>query len=91
MQIKVKENQERLDKYLANNTDYSRATISKMLENDYIEVNGKKEKPSYKVKENDLIEIKDGFINTKYRRNRYKTNWNENRYSIWRQRFNYCK
>ena len=62
MQITVKENQERLDKYLANNTDYSRATISKMLENDYIEVNGKKEKPSYKVKENDLIEIKDGFI-----------------------------
>ncbi len=56
------ENQERLDKYLANNTEYSRSTITKMLDSDYITVNGKIEKASYKVKENDAIEIKEGFI-----------------------------
>ena len=62
MKIIVNENQVRLDKYLANNTEYSRATILKMLEEKYILVNDKAEKASYKVKENDCIEIKDGFI-----------------------------
>ena len=62
MKIIVEEAGERLDKYLANNTEYSRAIISKMLEADYITVNEKIEKPSYKVRENDNIEIKDGFI-----------------------------
>ena len=64
MKIKVLENQERLDKYLANNTDYSRATITKMLDQEFILVNDKIEKASYKVRENDLIEIKDGFKET---------------------------
>ena len=32
MKIIVTENQERLDKYLANNTEHSRSTIIKMLE-----------------------------------------------------------
>lgn len=62
MKIIVEEAGERLDKYLANNTEYSRAIISKMLEADYITVNEKIEKPSYKVREHDNIEIKDGFI-----------------------------
>ena len=62
MKIIVEEAGERLDKYLANNTEYSRAIISKMLEADYITVNEKIEKPSYKVRENDNIEIKEGFI-----------------------------
>lgn len=62
MKITVTENKERLDKYLANNTEYSRSTITKMLEKDYITVNGKVEKASYKVKENDIIDIKEGFI-----------------------------
>ena len=62
MKIIVTENKERLDKYLANNTEYSRSTITKMLEKDYITVNGKVEKASYKVKENDIIDIKEGFI-----------------------------
>ncbi len=53
---------ERLDKYLANNTEYSRSTITKMLDSDYILVNNKIAKASYKVRENDNIEIKDGFI-----------------------------
>ena len=62
MKIEVMEAGERLDKYLAKETEYSRATISKMLEAEYISVNNKIEKPSYKVRENDIIEIKDGFI-----------------------------
>ena len=47
----------RLDKYLAENTDYSRSQIEKMLEQDCILVNGKKEKASFKVKEKDEIEF----------------------------------
>lgn len=61
MKIVVEKTNERLDKYLAQNTEYSRSTIIKMLENDYILVNSKKEKASYKLKENDEIEIKEGF------------------------------
>jgi len=62
MKIIVTENQERLDKYLANNTKHSRSTIIKMLDNGFIKVNGKIEKASYKVRVNDCIEIEDGFI-----------------------------
>lgn len=61
MKIIVNEANERLDKYLANNTDYSRVMISKMIDAEYITVNGKFEKASYKVRENDCIEITDGF------------------------------
>ena len=61
MKITVNEANERLDKYLANNTDYSRVMISKMIDAEYITVNGKIEKASYKVKVNDCIEITDGF------------------------------
>lgn len=62
MIIKVTESEIRLDKYLAMNSEFSRATILKMLEEGFILVNGKQEKASYKVKENDSIEIKEGFI-----------------------------
>ena len=58
--IVVNENNVRLDKYLSENTDYSRTLISKMLD-EYILVNGKKEKASYKVKTDDEITILDGF------------------------------
>lgn len=61
MKIVVDQNQERLDKYLANYSDYSRSTIIKMLESGFILVNDKKEKASYKVRENDIIEILDGY------------------------------
>ena len=61
MKITVNEANERLDKYLANNTDYSRVMISKMIDAEYITVNGKIEKASYKVRVNDCIEITDGF------------------------------
>lgn len=61
MKIIVNEANERLDKYLAANTDYSRVMISKMIDAEYIKVNGKVEKASYKVRENDSIEVLDGF------------------------------
>ena len=62
MEIKVNESDVRIDKYLASVTDYSRETITKMIEESYILVNYKFIKPSYKVKENDSILIKDGFV-----------------------------
>ncbi len=62
MKLVVTKEQERLDKYLANNTDYSRTLIEKMIANDYITVNGRHEKASYKVRLDDNIEIKEGFI-----------------------------
>ena len=62
MKIIAKKSQERLDKYLASETDYSRALISKMISSNYIKVNDKPTKPSYLIKENDCIEIKEGFV-----------------------------
>lgn len=53
----VEENDIRLDKYLANKSEYSRSQIEKMLDQDCITVNDKVEKASYKVKENDKIQI----------------------------------
>ena len=57
----VKESNERIDKYLANNTDYSRSLINKLIDSEFIVVNEKPVKSSYKVKENDKITILDGF------------------------------
>jgi len=63
MKIKIENNFDmRLDKYLSLNTDMSRSLILKMLKDGFILVNNKIEKPSYKVCENDVITIKDGFI-----------------------------
>ena len=61
MEVKVVENDIRIDKYLSNNTELSRTLISKMIDNGYILVNGKKTKNNYKVKENDVISIDDSF------------------------------
>lgn len=61
MEVKVVENDIRIDKYLSNNTELSRTLISKMIDNGYILVNGKKTKNNYKVKENDLISIDNSF------------------------------
>ena len=41
MEIKANENDVRIDKYLASVTDYSRETITKMIEESYILVNNK--------------------------------------------------
>lgn len=63
MEIKVVEgNNERIDKYLSNNTDLSRTLISKMIEDEYILVNNKKTKNNYKVKEDDIIIIKEDYV-----------------------------
>ena len=61
MEIKVVDSGIRLDKYLATNTEYSREYISKMLDNGYILVNNVVVKPSYKIKENDIINIDETF------------------------------
>lgn len=58
--VVVEKTGERLDKYLVSD-DRSRSTVAKMLEGNFILVNGKIEKPSYKVKLDDVIEIKDGY------------------------------
>lgn len=62
MEVIVDEENVRKDKYLASKTDYSRETITKMLAEEYILVNGKSIKASYKVKVGDVILIKDGFV-----------------------------
>lgn len=60
MEIRVIENSGiRLDKYLINTHDMSRSKIQKLIEEDYILVNGKSVKSSYIVKENDIITIDD--------------------------------
>ena len=61
MKLKVFEEGERLDKYIANNTEYSREYISKMIEEKFVLVNGKIVKASYKVKINDAIEVLETF------------------------------
>ena len=60
--IKVKTDNIRLDKYLSSNTEYSRALIQDMIDHDNILVNNKLEKSSYKVKIDDEIEIKEGYV-----------------------------
>ena len=62
MILKVKDKCDRLDRYLSDNTEYSRSIIQNMINDEYITVNGKVKKASYQLKENDSIEIKDGYI-----------------------------
>ena len=50
MKIIVNEANERLDKYLAANTDYSRVMISKMIDAEYIKVNDKIEEYENKIR-----------------------------------------
>mgnify|MGYP002626132068 CR=1 FL=1 len=50
---------QRIDNYLAQNTDYTRSKIKKMIENNSILVNDKNIKASYILKENDIITIND--------------------------------
>lgn len=62
MEIEVVENVDRIDKYLTNYVDFSRTIISKMIDSEYILVNGRKVKANYVVKVGDIITVKDGFI-----------------------------
>ena len=62
MELVVEKENERLDKYIASVTDYSRELVTKMIQDDYILVNNLKEKGSYKVKIGDIISIKEGYV-----------------------------
>jgi len=65
LEIKVIENNGiRIDKYLVNNTNFTRNKISLLIDNNHILVNGKSTKASYLVKENDIITIEEVKENT---------------------------
>lgn len=59
MNLEVKENDIRLDTYIAKELDISRSKIKKLLDEDKILVNGKVEKASYKVCVGDNILVND--------------------------------
>lgn len=61
MKLVVESSGLRLDKYLSNSTDYSRALIEKMLAAGFITVDGEVKKGSYKVKTGDTIELDETF------------------------------
>ena len=57
----IVENEEskRIDAYISENTEYSRTAVQRLIEEEKITVNGKKEKASYKVQNGDIIEIEE--------------------------------
>lgn len=61
MQIDENNINKRIDKYLSENTEYSRSTIQKMIDNGNITVNSKPTKSSYKLELNDIIAIDNNF------------------------------
>jgi len=56
------EEKKRLDKYLSENTEYSRSKVESMLDEGLITVNGKIEKQSFKVKNGDLIFLPSDYV-----------------------------
>ncbi len=62
MEIEVKENLTRIDKFLVDYISESRSTIAKMIENSFILVNGNKVKANYNVKMGDVITVEEGFV-----------------------------
>lgn len=61
MEVVVNE-KNRIDKYLALNTDYSRSLIQKMIEDGFVKVNGKEVKANYILNENDIINVDESYI-----------------------------
>ena len=59
--IEVKESDigKRIDAYLAENTEYSRTNIQRLIENEKVLVNGNRTKVSYKVQRDDKITIEE--------------------------------
>ena len=53
------EEPKRIDAYLSEKTEYSRTAIQRLIDEEKIKVNGKKEKSSYKVQNGDKIEIEE--------------------------------
>lgn len=60
-EIRIESPQKRIDKYLSEKLQESRAIIAKMIEQGFVLVNNQIVKSSKNLKENDLIIIKDGF------------------------------
>lgn len=61
MKLVVNSEDIRIDKYISENTDYSRELITKMIKEGFILVNGKTIKPSYKTKLDDTITINETY------------------------------
>ena len=62
MKIKVETESERIDKYIKENSSYSRETVLKMIKDKKVLVNGNSDfKPSYKVEPGDVIEFDDNY------------------------------
>ena len=57
MKLVVNEENIRIDKYVASNTDISRSKIEALIKDNLILVNDKSVKPSYKVLLKDVITI----------------------------------
>lgn len=58
MYLKVKDNENnRIDKYVAENSDLTRSAVQRIIENGNILVNGKETKVAYKVQNGDVIEV----------------------------------
>lgn len=66
MKIEVTKPNIRFDKYLSDNSEYSRSIVEKMVENDLVLVNGKKIKSSSKLKEGDIIEVLGEYVEEIY-------------------------
>jgi 23S rRNA pseudouridine1911/1915/1917 synthase len=60
MTINVDDNDIRIDKYISDNSEFSREYVNKLISNGFVLVNNKSIKPSYKVKSGDIIDIHDG-------------------------------
>ncbi len=58
----IEESKERIDKILSEKLEYSRSCIGKMLVAGSILVNGKNVKPSYIVKQGDLVEVVQEYV-----------------------------
>ena len=61
MKLVVDKENIRIDKYLSDNLDYSRELITKMLKENFILVNDKQVKPSYKTKLEDVVIIDESY------------------------------
>lgn len=57
--VKDIEKGKRIDAFIAEKVDVSRVTVQRLIDEENISVNGKKTKPSYKVQENDVIEVEE--------------------------------
>lgn len=62
MVVQIEDVNKRIDKYLSDNTTYSRSLIKKMIDDGFIKVNKKNVKCSYKLEINDVIDIDESYV-----------------------------